>query len=891
MKSKRIQALVLVSALAFGYAGAAAYSAYAAPSLPPLPVASDLGPGDGLTRYVVTAASGSDQAALLAGLEAVDGVAHAQPLDDVRALVAVDGVPADELAAVPGAAGVELSASGTVFGELTDPYAVHYGWNLENTGTNAYQQSATADADVDATEGWTGGTGERMVVAVVDTGFDSDHPDLAGSLWTNPRQSCGPTDQDGNGLAGDCHGWNFYTNSADIDNGDLGTHGANVAGTAGARANNGEGSAGVAPSVSIMPLVIGGGKEVNATLGAKAIRYAVDNGADVINASWGCACTGWPLEDLRSAIAYAAAQDVLVVAAAGNDSLSRDTSPYYPASYTSENLITVGSSTAADTVAAHSAYGATSVDLFAPGEKVATTGNHGDYLVVSGTSIAAPHVAAAVALYRARMPDATFAELKQALLDDADRKAAFAGRSVTGGRLTLRHLSGAPAETVRYAFTSMTAPAGTVTPRIGVSGSATAGRYSVAVGLGMEHEGEIWALADKPVTLGGATSTTDDTGSAVFDLGMLAKLDGLGLAPSVPLADGRYVLTVQLLRDGNPVGRPSAAPLLVRTSAPGSGGGGTNPGTSPGTTPGTTPGGGSGGGTAPGGTSPGGGTPGTPTPTTPSTPGGPQPGGSTPGGGTTPSTPTPAPGTPAPTTPGTPAPGTPAPGSPAPGTPAPGAPGTPAPGAGGTSPGGSTPGTTTPPGSGGGGSTPTTPTTPGNGTTTYPSVGEFRITSLSPNTVSVSGGTLVTITGTALPVGAWVRIGDTAQARVVASSATRVQFEAPARTAGVYDVTVFAPDNRSTVLEDALAYRTDAPSGGGTSPGTSPGGGTSPGPGTTPPPGTTPAPGTPADPGTGSGPVAVTGPNGERLVRSATFAALRGIWSINCSASCTGVAI
>ncbi len=79
-----------------------------------------------------------------------------------------------------------------------------------------------ADADVDAPEGWDGGTGNGRIVAVVDTGYDSDHPELAGALWTNPAESCGSADTDGNGKAGDCHGWNFTTNSADVDNGSYG---------------------------------------------------------------------------------------------------------------------------------------------------------------------------------------------------------------------------------------------------------------------------------------------------------------------------------------------------------------------------------------------------------------------------------------------------------------------------------------------------------------------------------------------------------------------------------------------------------------------------------------------------------------------------------------------
>ncbi len=156
--------------------------------------------------------------------------------------------------------------------------------------------------------------------------------------------------------------------------------------------------------------------------------------------------------------------------------------------------------------------------------------------------------------------------------------------------------------------------------------------------------------------------------------------------------------------------------------------------------------------------------------------------------------------------------------------------------------------------------------------------------------MSLGGGTLVTITGTALPARPQVLIGGTARATVVSESATRVQFRVPARVAGTYDLAVFAPDGRSTVLPTALTYRADAPPAGSSpTPGTSPGDGTTPG---VPPPGTgtTPPPtGTPGSPTTG--PVERTGPAGERLVRSATFSALRGIWSVDCSASCTGVAI
>jgi serine protease len=389
MKSTRIQALVLVAALAVGYGGAAVYTALAAPPLP-LEEITDWGDGDGLTRYVVTASSGS-AADVLPGLQAVAGVAHAQDLGDGRALVATDGLAPQDLSGVPGVGGVEFDQMIPVAAVPSDPYVAQYGWHLDNTGSNAYNQTTIVpDKDTDAPDSWPLTTGEGMVVAVLDTGYDSDHPDMAGALWTNPAQPCGSTDPDGNGLRGDCHGWNWYANSANIDNGADGEHGASVSGAVGARANNGHGLAGIAPDVTIMPLVIGGGRNVSATAGAAAIRYAVDHGADVINASWGGVFTGSALTDLRAAVTYAAAHDVLFVAAAGNDSQNRDSNLSYPASLDDWNVITVGASTAADTVSDFSAYGAASVDLFAPGTGIASITNTGGYGASNGTSLSAP---------------------------------------------------------------------------------------------------------------------------------------------------------------------------------------------------------------------------------------------------------------------------------------------------------------------------------------------------------------------------------------------------------------------------------------------------------------------------------------------------------------------
>ncbi len=884
--SRRTQAVVLVTAAATGFAGAATVVALAAP---PVAEAEDWGPGDGLDRYVVTA-DGGDAGALLGTLAALDGVANAQVLSDGRALVATGRLTADDLAAVDGVTAVEVSTPVPVLGEVTDPYVPSYGWNLVNTGANAPGQGAVPDADTDAPDGWAGGTGAGVVVAVVDTGYDSDHEDLAGALWTNPAQPCGTRDTDGNGRAGDCHGWNFTTNSPDVDNGAGGGHGAGVSGAVGARAGNGRGTAGVAPDVTIMPLVVGSGSSVDPILGAEAIRYAADHGADVVNASWGGSMGGAALEYLRSAIAYAGSRGVVVVAAAGNDAADRDRSPLYPAAYAEPNLLTVGASTAADTVSSFSAYGATTVDLFAPGTSVFTTSNRGGYELVSGTSVASPQVAGAVALYRAALPRLSAADLRSAVLADVDPVAAFRGRSVTGGRLSVAGLATAGLGAVDYTFTATTGAPGTVTPRVAVSGTVAPGSFAVTLGLGVQHEGRTWAVADVPVVLDGATVATDDDGQATFSLGARTSLDGLVLSPSVALPAGRYALTVQLSRDGQPLGSPRAAPLLVGSPSPAAG---------PTPTPGTpTPGTPSPGPAGPGTPSPGTPNPGTTTPGTPGAPGAPTPGTPTPG---TPTPGTPGPGTPDPgtvnpgtttpgtpgpgtTTPGTPTPGTPTPGTPTPGTPTPGTPGPGAPPPGTPTPGTPTPGTPTP----GGG----TPAPVDGGRQTYPGTGTFRITSISPTRVSVAGGTEVRVTGLALPAGARVLVGASGAAEVVRSSTTEVVFRAPARVAGRYDVSVFSRDGRSEVLTGALEYVAAGGGGGGTTPPPGPGG-------TTPSPAPSPAP-APAQPGSGDGggdagptpPAELTGPGGLRLVRSARWEALPAtVWATDCATSCRGVVL
>lgn len=850
--------------------------------------------------------AGSD--ALLAALAAQPGVVSAQRVVDEQVLVATS-LTMDEVAAFPQVAHVEESVSVPVAATATDPYVAPYGWNLKNTGSNAFGQDAKAGADIDAPAAWDVTQGQDTVVAVVDTGFDTDHPDLQGALWTNPTEACGTVDTNGNGRPGDCHGWNFYANNADLDNGTMGSHGTGVSGIVAARIDNGVGSAGVAPGTKVMPLVIGGGDTVDISLAITAFRYAADNGADVINASFGGYFTGTTLTQMSEAIDYATSKGVVVVAAAGNDARSRDTDPVYPASMTNAGLVTVGSTNALDNPAVSSAYGRTSVDLFAPGDKVLTTYNDGGYRLISGTSIAAPHVAGAVALFRSVNPDATVAEVKAALMTDAVELAALADKCVSGGRLTVGSIRGAGAganESVAYAFSSMVAPPSAQQPTVTLTSTASTGTYDVVLGLAMRVDGEVWAVSGEDITLGGTTLTTDDTGTATFSLGSLPYLGTRDLTPALTLGEGMFALTAQVLKDGQPLSRPYAAPLVVDADA--------TPAPGPGTDP----------------TSPAGPTdpaaPGPNTPTGPVDPGTDEPAPTDPGG----SDPDPGPGTtpvPGPVDPGTPLPVPTGPGGGSPDPTDPGA--TPGPGG----PGPTDPGTAPVPAPVGPGTdepapVPTIAPGPGADFATFDRVGAFRVTRMSP--VHVTGGvaSVVIINGEALEAGVGVRVGTSTTTHVLTATTTLVSFLSPTTLVpGTYDVTVFK-NGRTSVLPDALvvgASGSPAPGGGTdpgandpgdpapTNPGTSPGpggttpppatsptpGGTAPAPGSTPAPGATPGPGgsTPP-PGTDDPDTPATtpttpqatrvGPNGERLVRNDALASLAGLWAISCSAGCAG---
>ncbi len=308
-------------------------------------------------------------------------------------------------------------------------------WGLHNTG----QSGGLVDADIDAPEAWDVTTGSRsVVIAVIDTGVDYGHRDLAANAWRNPGEIAGDgIDNDGNGFVDDVYGWDFANRDADpMDDEGHGTH---VAGTIGAVGGNGTGVVGVNWQVSIMALKFLTSSGSGSTSGAiGAINYATrmkrDFGVNVVatNNSWG---GGGFSAALRDAIAAGGRQNILFVAAAGNVGTNNDTTPAYPANYTDASVISVAASDRSNRLASFSNYGAASVDLAAPGVSITSTLPGNRYGSYSGTSMATPHVAGVVGLLAAANPAATAAEIRAAILTTTTPVAGFAGRMVTGGLL------------------------------------------------------------------------------------------------------------------------------------------------------------------------------------------------------------------------------------------------------------------------------------------------------------------------------------------------------------------------------------------------------------------------------------------------------------------------
>ncbi|NUQ63579.1 MAG: S8 family serine peptidase, partial [Pirellulales bacterium] len=350
-------------------------------------------------------------------------------------------------------------------------------WDLRNTG----QSGGTIDADIDADQAWDLFTGSlTTAVGVIDTGIDYLHPDLYKNIWLNAGEAPGGLsdtdgdglitfwdlnepansgrigdmnangridgqdvlrdtrwangqDNDGNGKVDDLIGWDFVNNDNNPfdDNG----HGTHVSGTIGALADNGSGVAGVNWKVSLAALKFlsaSGSGTLSAAI--NALNYAVSKGIEISNNSWG---GGGYSTALATAIQNARAAGHIFVAAAGNDAGNNDTTASYPSNYNYDNVVAVASTDRYDRLSSFSNYGATTVDLGAPGSQILSTTPNNTYSVYSGTSMATPHVAGTLALVWSQTPTLSYDEVISRVLGSVDTLSSLSGKVATGGRLNV----------------------------------------------------------------------------------------------------------------------------------------------------------------------------------------------------------------------------------------------------------------------------------------------------------------------------------------------------------------------------------------------------------------------------------------------------------------------
>ena len=325
----------------------------------------------------------------------------------------------------------------------------------EQWGTMKSEAGGARDTSIKAPQAWEISTGSRdVLVGVSDSGIDYLHPDLKANMWANPGESgqdeqgadkhTNGIDDDGNGFIDDWHGWDF----ADEDNDpieDNSTHGTHCAGTIGAEGNNSTGIAGVNWQVSLVGIKIfsSGGRAAFVSDAVQGVDYAVTIGCDVTSASWGFRWNNPGAEVMAQALSRTMDSDLLFCASAGNNHLDNERGKQMPASLPDMNIITVAATNTQGVLTDFSNYGATSVDLGAPGDHILSTASNyysddpRGYVQMAGTSMATPFVAGACALLKSIRPTATAMQIKNAILRTVDPEPTLDRKTVSGGRLNL----------------------------------------------------------------------------------------------------------------------------------------------------------------------------------------------------------------------------------------------------------------------------------------------------------------------------------------------------------------------------------------------------------------------------------------------------------------------
>lgn len=317
---------------------------------------------------------------------------------------------------------------------MNDP-SIQKNWGLMGT---------QGKSDIKANKAWDVTTGDRDIrVAIIDTGVDVRHHDLNANIWKNPGETgtdkngkpkeTNGIDDDGNGFVDDINGWDFATSSPRVV--DSHGHGTHIAGIIGAVGGNGIGVVGVCPKVSLMVLKYydpnaKGNDNLKNTI--RAIKYAVDNGAHIINYSGGGT---EPNDDEFKAIQYAREKGVLVVAAAGNEKSNSDLAPYYPADYNLDNIISVTAIDSYARVLNSSNYGTKSVHIAAPGKDIYSTlpGNQGG--TMTGTSQATAFVSGVAALILAHNKTFAYKQVREQIVKTSDEIPELRGKTKFSGKL------------------------------------------------------------------------------------------------------------------------------------------------------------------------------------------------------------------------------------------------------------------------------------------------------------------------------------------------------------------------------------------------------------------------------------------------------------------------
>lgn len=385
--------------------------------------------------YLLLKSNSKSTQSLVSELEGLSEVSFAEPNYIYKAIASVSSLQSILTGTVTENQS-SLAPTDPLYGKL---------WGLNNTGSNEPDrnggQSPTAGsqgADTDAEKAWSITRGsKRVVVAVIDTGIDYNHPDLKNNMWTNDKEIAGNgIDDDQNGYIDDIHGWNAQGKNGNPMDGNA--HGTHCAGTIGAEHNNGVGVAGVMSDVTLVAVKFlsdeGSGSLADAV---EAINYATKLNVDVMSNSWGGGGFSQALED---SIKAAKDKGIVFVAAAGNDGTNNDSRPSYPANYQVDNVISVASHTAQDSMSTFSCFGKRTVHVAAPGSNVLSSTPKGEYKVFSGTSMATPHVSGVIGLLLSETGRLPVLELRNRLMATTVPSAAYRKTTAAGGRVSAYNL-------------------------------------------------------------------------------------------------------------------------------------------------------------------------------------------------------------------------------------------------------------------------------------------------------------------------------------------------------------------------------------------------------------------------------------------------------------------